>query len=243
MTGIAGTLNVSPDADAMARAAADWFAKTLEAREGPLRVALSGGNTPRRFYTLLGNPEHRNRIPWSRVDFYFGDERFVPHDSADSNFHTVRETLMATARIDPRRVHAIPTTGTPDESARAYEAELKQAYGSSTLDPARPLFDVTLLGLGSDGHTASLLPGQPVLGERRHWVAAVSRGRPEARITLTFPALDSSSVVAFLVAGADKAAALARARAGDAAIPAGRLRALGEVVWFADKEAAGRSSP
>jgi 6-phosphogluconolactonase len=241
MSGIAGTMNVSPDAGAMARAAADWFAQTLAACEGPLRVALTGGNTPRLFYTLLGAAAYRKRVPWNRIDFYFGDERFVPHDSPDSNFHMVRETLMAAAPVDPLRMHPMPVTGTSDECARAYEAELQRAYGATALDPAKPLFDVTLLGLGDDGHIASLIPGQPVLNERAHWVAAVAHGRPEPRLTLTYPVLESSARIAFLVAGAAKANALARARAGDADLPAGRLRPNGELVWFSDRAAAGRS--
>ena len=241
MTGIAGRLNVSPDAEAMARAAADWFAQTLVARAGALRVSLTGGNTPRRFYTLLGAAEYRGRIPWHRIEFYFGDERFVPHDDPASNFRMVRESLMASASLDPRRVHPIPTAGNAGDCAGAYEAELKQAYGASALDVARPLFDVMLLGLGDNGHIASLMPGQPVLEERARWVAAVPHGAPQPRITLTYPALESSAAIAFLVTGAEKATALERGRAGDTSIPAGRLRPQGRVFWFADRAAAERS--
>src|SRR6516162_8787122 len=104
--------------------------------------------------------------------------------------------------------------------------------------PARPLFDVTLLGLGVDGHTASLLPGEPVLEERQRWVAAVSHGRPEARITMTYPAIDSSRRVAFLVTGRRKAPILREIRAGDRAAPASRVRPVGELIWFVDQAAA-----
>jgi 6-phosphogluconolactonase len=233
----AGTLSVSADAGAMAHAAAEWFTGTLNARAGALRVALTGGSTPKGFYKLLGSASFRERVPWDRIDFYFGDERFVPHDHPDSNYRMVRETL--TAPIAPSRMHPIPADGTPQSAADRYEAELKQAYGGDALDPARPLFDIVLLGLGGDGHTASLLPGQPVLAERTRWVAAVPHGRPEPRITLTYSALESSRAIAFLVAGAEKANALSRARAGDPALPAGRLAPLGTVMWFADAAAAG----
>ena len=117
---------------------------------------------------------------------------------------------------------------------------LQEAYGAVTLDPGRPLFDVTLLGLGSDGHTASLLPGEPVLEERWRWVAVVSHGRSETRITMTYPVIESSRRVAFLVAGSEKAAILREIRSGDSQAPAARLRPRGELLWFVDRAAAGR---
>jgi 6-phosphogluconolactonase len=116
---------------------------------------------------------------------------------------------------------------------------LQTAYGAAVLDPARPLFDITLLGMGPDGHTASLLPGEPVLEERKRWVAAVSHGRPEVRITMTYPAIDSSRQVAFLVAGKEKAAMFKAIRAGASDVPAARVRPVGELVWFVDRAAAG----
>jgi 6-phosphogluconolactonase len=116
---------------------------------------------------------------------------------------------------------------------------LQQAYGGATLDPHRPLFDVTLLGLGPDGHTASLLPGEPVLSERKRWVAAVAHGRPEVRITMTYPVLESSRRVAFLVAGEEKAAIFSAIRKGGSQVPAARIRPVGELFWFVDRAAAG----
>ena len=120
-----------------------------------------------------------------------------------------------------------------------YEQTLQQAYGAATLDPQRPLFDITLLGLGADGHTASLLPGEPVLDERKRWVAAVAHGRPEVRITMTYPAIESSRRAAFLVAGEEKAAIFGAIRAGGSRVPAARVRPVGELVWFVDRAAAG----
>jgi 6-phosphogluconolactonase len=116
---------------------------------------------------------------------------------------------------------------------------LQDAYGAATLDPQRPLFDITLLGLGPDGHTASLLPGEPVLDECERWVAAVSHGRPEVRITLTYPAIESSRRVAFLVAGEEKAEIFGAIRAGNSRVPAARVHPVGELFWFVDQAAAG----
>jgi 6-phosphogluconolactonase len=106
------------------------------------------------------------------------------------------------------------------------------------LDPARPFFDITLLGLGTDGHTASLLPGEPVLGESKRWVAAVAHGRPETRITMTYPVIDSSRRVAFLVAGREKAAIFKAIRAGGSQVPAARVNPVGDLIWFVDRAAA-----
>src|SRR5205823_568389 len=127
--------------------------------------------------------------------------------------------------------------GTPADAAAAYERVLKSYYGSESLDPARPLFEIQILGLGPDGHTASLIPGTSVLDERRRWVAEVIGGRPEPRITLTYPVLESSRHTAFLVAGADKREALSRALAGDRALPAARIQPVGELIWLVDEAA------
>jgi 6-phosphogluconolactonase len=141
--------------------------------------------------------------------------------------------------VPPENIHPVPTDGTPEDAARRYEETLQQAYGATTLDPQRPLFDVTLLGLGPDGHTASLLPGAAVLHERERWVAAVSHGRPEVRITMTYPAIDSSRRVAFLVAGEEKAAIFNAIRTSDSQVPAAQVRPVGELLWFVDQAAAG----
>ncbi len=231
----AGELIVADDAQALTARAADFISDRMMASKGTFRLALSGGSTPRALYTLLGA---NHDLPWSRIELFWGDERFVAHDSPDSNFRMVRETLLASG-AKPKAIHPIPTDGTPQDAATRYEALLQSEYGATSLTRERPLFDLNLLGLGEDGHTASLLPGEPVLDESRAWAAAVLHGRDEPRITLTYPALESSAVVMFLVSGVGKADALRRARAGDAALPAGRLRPRGSLVWFADRAAAG----
>ena len=117
-----------------------------------------------------------------------------------------REAMLAKVPVPPENIFPIPTNGEPEEAARRYERTLQEAYGAPTLDPSRPFFDIVLLGMGPDGHTASLLPGDKLLEERRRWVAAVAHGRPEVRITMTYPVIESSRHVAFLVEGAAKAA-------------------------------------
>ena len=236
-----GRLEILPDAQTLARHVAEWMTQAALAASRPFRVSLSGGSTPKTLYSLLAADDFRNRFPWERVSWYWGDERFVPYDHPDSNYRMTREAMLAKAPVPPENVHPVPADGTPEEAARRYERTLREAYGAATLDPARPLFDITLLGLGADGHTASLLPGQPVLEERTRWVMAVSHGRPEVRITMTYPAIDSSRFVAFLVAGREKAAILNTIRGGDSALPAARVRPVGDLIWFVDKAAAGQA--
>jgi 6-phosphogluconolactonase len=235
---IAGREQIADDQQTLARLAADWLVETLNSLPGELRIALSGGSTPKELYRLLASDPYRDRMPWRRLSLFWGDERFVPHDSPQSNYRMVQQTLLRNAPISPARVHPMPVDGTPAQAALAYEAELKGVYGADRLDDSRPLFDVTLLGLGTDGHTCSLLPGQPVLEERQHWVAAVMSGREEPRVTLTYPAIESSRVIAFMVSGADKAQAVKAVRSGNFDLPAARIRARGDVVWFLDKAAA-----
>lgn len=214
--------------------AADWIAGVIATHDGPFRLALAGGNTPRLLYGELS----LRTIDWRKVQFYWIDERLVPPDSADSNLRMARETLLYHIAVDPEQIHPMPTEGDPDAAARAYEAELQQGYGAARLDPERPLFDLTLIGLGGDGHICSLLPGSAVLDERSRWVAPVTEGRPQARLTLTYPAVESSRLTVFLVTGTDKAEAVQRVRQGDRSLPGGRLHPQGETVWLLDTGAA-----
>ena len=234
-----GRVEVFADPPSLARHAAEWMTDLALAAPGPFRVSLSGGSTPKALYALLASDAFVGRFPWPRVHWYWGDERFVPYDHPDSNFRMTREAMLAKAPIPSENINPVPTDGDPDAAAARYERTLQTAYGAAVLDPARPLFDVTLLGLGTDGHTASLLPGEPVLDERRCWVAAVSHGRPEVRVTMTYPAIESSRQVAFLVAGNDKAQIVAAIRGGDSQVPAARVRPVGDLVWFLDQAAAG----
>ena len=234
-----GRMEVLENPRAVSRRAAEWLTAAALAGSDPFRVSLSGGSTPEAVYSWLVADGFRERFPWQRVHWYLGDERFVPWDHPDSNYRMIRRAMLSRAPAPAANIHPMPVAGTPDEAALSYERTLQTAYGATTLDPARPLFEVSLLGLGADGHTASLLPGEPVLEERRRWVVAVPHGRPEVRLTLTYPALESSRRAAFLVAGAAKAPILAAIRAGGSDVPAARLEPLGALYWFVDRAAAG----
>jgi len=234
LNAIAGSIEVVKEAGALADRAAQIIAERLRTARYPYRIVLSGGSTPRAAYQLLAARD----IDWDCAELFFSDERFVPPDHPDSNYRMVRESLLAAGRVNPRKLLAIPTDGTPQSAAARYDEILRQQYGAGTLEGGIPLFHLTLLGLGDDGHTASLLPGQPVLEERARWAAAVPQGRSEPRITLTYPALESSELILFLVSGAGKRDALDKARRGIG--PAGALVPEGEVLWLADAAAAGQ---
>ncbi|ODR97747.1 hypothetical protein AUC69_10830 [Methyloceanibacter superfactus] len=236
-----GTLRVYENATALAEAGAEYVCDLAGGRSGRTIIALSGGNTPKPLYERLGAEPIKTRMPWDRIDWVLGDERFVPPSDPASNFGMARAAFLGHVPVPPASVHPVDTDGvTLDEAAIRYEAMLKRLYGADTLEAGRPLLDLTLLGLGEDGHTASLLPGEPVLQERTRWVAPVPRGRVEERITLTYPALNASTVITFLVAGEGKRAILDKILSGDTDFPASHIRPQGEVIWFTDRAAAGR---
>src|SRR6516162_9929454 len=237
MSQLPASLEAAKNPEALAHRAARWITDLAAASRDRFALCLSGGSTPRRLYQLLAESPYRDALPWDRIHWFWGDERFVPWDHADSNYGMARAALLERVPVPPGNIHGIATTGTPADAAAAYERVLKSYYGSESLDPARLLFDVQILGLGPDGHTASLIPGTSVLEERHRWVAEVIGGRPEPRITLTYPALESSRHTAFLVAGADKREALSRTLNRDQALPAARLRPVGDLTWFVDKAA------
>jgi 6-phosphogluconolactonase len=233
-------LVVLDDAPAVAHHTAAWLLKKLRAvDERAMAIGLSGGSTPRTLYALLVQPDYRNALPWQRIHWFWSDERFVPPTDERSNYNMARELFLEAAPIPRDNIHPIPTTSnTPVAAAQAYEETLMRFYGARGLTPDRPLFDVILLGLGEDGHMASLFPGSPALKERSHWVAGVPDGKPEARITLTYPALESSRDVVFLVTGAAKRTILETILGGASDLPAARLRPVGRVHWFVDRAAA-----
>jgi 6-phosphogluconolactonase len=240
MTTVAMTeIRTFESAEALAQNVAEWLCALAQASNRDFSVCLSGGSTPRRLYERLATPAIASRFPWSRVHWFWGDERFVPHDDPDSNYRMARDALLSRVPIPLGSIHPIPTEGlSPERAAAAYEATLMRFHGTDVLAPDRPLFDVTLLGIGDNGHTASLFPGQPALHETRRWAVAVFGADPEPRITLTYPPLNSSRDVAFLATGARKRDVVARARAGDRAIPAALVRPTGRLHWFTDRAAA-----
>jgi 6-phosphogluconolactonase len=234
-------VSVLPDADALAGFAADWLLARVREDRDPVSVCLSGGSTPLRLYKRLAGEPYRSRFPWTRVHWFWGDERHVPPGDPRSNAGAARRALLDGVPIPPGHIHPIPTLAPdPGTDARAYEAALKAFHGADRLDPDRPLFTAVLLGLGDDGHVASLFPGDPALNEGHRWAVPVPRsGQPFVpRITLTLPALCSSAATAFLVSGEGKRERLARVLAG-ADVPATRVRSGGELRWIVDRTAAG----
>jgi 6-phosphogluconolactonase len=231
--------HIFENGEPLARHAAEWLCALANASDRTFTVCLSGGSTPRRLYEYLADPIFTSRFPWSRAHWFWGDERFVPHDHLDSNYRMARETFLSHVPVPAENIHAIPTEGlSPAQSAATYETTLKCFYGADTLTSTRPLFDVTLLGIGEDGHTASLFPDQPALKEMRRWAVAVVGAKAEPRITLTYPVLDSSRDAAFLAMGENKRNIVTRAQHGDRTIPAAVIRPVGRLHWFTDRAAA-----
>lgn len=236
-------LRVLGDGAELARAAAEEFARrageAIRAR-GRFSVALSGGSTPRRLFALLADPAEpfRDRIDWRAVHLFWGDERHVPPDHPESNFRMVRETLLDRVEIPAANVHRMH--GEEPDAARAaalYEDELRSFFG------AMPRFDLVLLGLGADAHTASLFPGTAAVREREHWVAAPWIEKLGTfRITLTPAVFDRAAAVIFLVQGDEKAGALRAVLTGNRdpdCVPAQAVHPLdGEILWLVDRAAA-----
>ena len=241
-------LRTVADAEEVARAAADELvgaAARALAERGRFTVALSGGATPRRLLELLADAgaPFRARLPWDRTHVFFGDERHVPPDHRDSNYRMAHDALLA--HVPVASVHRMRGEE-PDAAAAAasYEAELQRFFGLSADDPP-PRLDLVLLGLGADGHTASLFPGSAALEERRRWVVAPFVDALQAwRITLTLPVLVRAREALVLVSGAAKAHALAdvfTSGHGLAPSPAARVRAeTGASLWIVDRDAARR---
>ena len=228
---------VCPEAAQVAETAAAWIAGMLAATPGRLAVSLAGGSTPKLLYERLALSPHRDTLPWDRVHWFWGDERFVPPEDGRSNQAMVRAAMLDGVPVPPANVHPVPTVGlSPEEAARQYDAALREFHAEH---PGRPLFDLVLLGLGTNGHTASLFPGEPVLRERTAWAAAVTPPGEPTRITLTWPPLESCRHAAFLVTGAEKRAVVARVRAEDTSLPAAHYRPEGELHWWMDEAAAG----
>jgi len=230
------------DPGAMAKAAAERVIARIAENPGRVAVCLTGGSSPKKLFQLLATDAWRSRIPWQRVHWFIGDERFVPADDPLNNMGVARASFLD--RCAPAaNVHPIPTStadpADPDRSATLYEQELKSFYGADALDPARPLFDLVLMGVGPDGHTASLFPGYPTLDEVRRWVVGVPKANVEPfvpRVTLTLPTLASCREMLFEVAGAGKRAILTRVLAGEN-LPANRAQSTGETVWLVDQAA------
>ncbi|HEX4954719.1 MAG TPA: 6-phosphogluconolactonase [Thermoanaerobaculia bacterium] len=212
-----GEVEVFPTREALLAAAAERFAAAAGAAiaaRGRFVVALAGGATPEGLYARLAAEPHASRIDWSRVHVFWGDERAVLPGDGASNYRMAREALLDRVPLRPEQIHRIRGEAEPAVAAAAYERELREAFATPT-GPPRTMpgarFDLVLLGLGQDGHTASLFPGAEALHERELWVRAErAPAAPPWRITLTPMVVNAAAEVVFLVAGRDKAAALRR---------------------------------
>jgi 6-phosphogluconolactonase len=210
-------------------------------RDDRAAVCLTGGSSPLGLYRLLAQHPWREQVPWDRVHWFMGDDRFVPESDKLSNMGAARRAFLDDAPAPLQNIHPIATdTNYPEEAARLYEDELKTFYGADYLDPVQPLFDLVLMGLGPDGHTASLFPHSPTLEEKHRWVLGVAKAGMEPfvpRVTLTFPALAATREMLFLIDRADKRSILKRVLAGED-LPAHRAYADGDLVWLAIQAAA-----
>jgi 6-phosphogluconolactonase len=229
----------APDAAALARTAADHVLARIVANGARVAICLAGGSSPKQLFELLATDAYRSQIPWNRVHWFIGDERFVRADDPLNNMAMARRTFLD--RCAPAaNVHPIATEGVDaGAAARRYQSELQSYYGADRLDPARPLFDLVLLGVGPDGHTASLFPGYPAAEETSRWVVDVPEAHVEPfvpRITLTLPTLGSCREMLFEASGAGKRAILTRVFDGED-LPAARARSEGETVWLVDQAA------
>ena|SRR2546427_5936721 len=237
------SVTICVDADALAQGAAqlvvDGANEAVEAR-GRFMLCLAGGETPRATYARLARPPLSERIPWDRTWIFFGDERAVPPDDAESNYRMAHEALLSRVPLAPARVFRMRGEDADAEAAAAaYASTLAEAFG--TRRGELPRFDLVLLGLGVDGHTASLFPSSPVLREVFRPVAAVHVGaaRIPQRLTLTFPVLNAAARVVFLVTGAEKAKILRKVLDESATLPATMVRPTGgELIWLVDRAAA-----
>jgi 6-phosphogluconolactonase len=237
-------LRVFPDPAALARAGVEEFvSRAGEAlgRTGRFTVALSGGRTPKALYSLLAG--RTPALPWEKIHFFFGDERCVPHDHPDSNYRMVREALFDPARIPAENIHAVQTElGGPTEVAADYEGAIRAFFRARA--GSFPSLDLVFLGMGKDGHTASLFPGTPGLLEKERFVVpALVKALNSYRVTLTYPLLNAAAHVVFLVEGDDKAETLRAVFSKDGSFPVQGIKpTAGDVLWLLD-EAAARALP
>ncbi|MBI5191246.1 MAG: 6-phosphogluconolactonase [Nitrospirae bacterium] len=232
-------IHVLPDLEAASHQAALTFVELARERigkSGRFTVALSGGTTPMRLYALLASEEYARLVDWESVLFYWADERCVPPESQDSNFGNAYRAMLSKLPVPHAGIHWIFGEAVPDEAARLYDDELRQGFGGM------PVFDLVLLGMGEDGHTASLFPGSDALAETERY--AVSVDREPGRVTLTLPVINAARNVVFLVSGAGKADVVARILGGGPdrqAYPAGLVQpADGRLVWLLDTGAASK---
>ena len=236
------TRRVFADTTALYAAAAEGFASLARdaiAARGRCHVAMAGGGTPQPLYQRLARPPFRDTLDWSRIDVWFGDERCVPPDSDRSNYHMVDQALLQNVAIPTANVHRMRGELPPPDAAADYADALRGVFGGRRI----PRMDLILLGVGGDGHTASLFPKTPALRERDRWVCAqFVEAQQEWRLTLTYPLLDAAAALWVLAHGADKAAIVARVLDGPSLPSDLPIQAVapvdGELQWWLDRASA-----
>ncbi len=230
-------LHIYKSAEETITALANWITsliqKTLEVKD-KFTIALSGGETPKKLYQTLASDVYREKINWSRLHIFWGDERFVSFTDERNNAKMAYDNLLSKINIPSDQVHKIWTDVTPEESAKQYENILHKYF-----DEKQTTFDLVLLGMGDDGHTLSLFPGNKILNDNNSWVSAVSSKEKGERITLMPSVVNRSSTIAFLVTGESKAKNLKQVlESHQQAYPAQHIQpANGELYWFVDEEA------
>lgn len=233
-------IRVYLDREALSLAAAELFATAAQSAvrdTGRFAVALAGGDTPRRTYEILAHEPFRNRVPWEKTHVFWGDERCVPAADPRNNARMAGQALLDQVSVPDGQVHPMVCGQAPQDAAKEYEALLRSCFPGDL-----PRFDLILLGLGENGHTASLFPQTPVLDERRRWVADVLLAdEGMCRLSLTVPVINQASRVVFLVSGANKASILREVLEGSPdphRVPACLIRPVGQLVWLVDRDAA-----
>lgn len=244
------SIEVLPGPDELARRAADLFALAAQeaaAARGRFAAALSGGETPRAFYRLLARQQFAQKIPWRRVQLYWGDERCVPPDDPRSNYGMARDAFIRHVPVPAENVHRLRGEDEPAAAALGGEEELRSLAALERPRSELPVFDLVVLGLGADGHTASLFPHAEALHEEERLVVATQAPDGEARLTVTVPVIDAARHVWFLVSGARKAGIVAEVLEGlraPEAVPAQAVAPVhGRLVWLLDEAAASQLSP
>ncbi len=242
MSGGLPQVRVFHDLEALSRGAADLFLSIANAAasRGRFAVALSGGSTPRRFYSLFGSVPYRENIDWKKAHVFWADERCVPADHDESNFKLAADAFLSRVDLPQEHIHRIRGEDEPERAAREYEKDLRSFFGPGPY----PVFDLIILGVGEDGHTASLFPGAPALREKKRLAVPVYPAPPQklSRITLTLPVLNHALQVLFLASGRAKAAVVheiiedknPRQRPAGLVLPV-----RGAVTWMVDRDAAG----
>lgn len=237
-----GTVQVYPDSEMLAQAAAATFGEVAsQATSGPVFIALSGGSTPKRMGELLASPLYSENLPWNMIEVFWGDERWVPEESDESNSGVARRTFLDHVPAEPGRIHPFPThLADPQMAAEMYATQIRTVFGETDVVPR---FDLVFLGMGDDGHTASLFPGTDAIHETEKLVVAHFVPKLDAtRLTLTPPVLNAAKRVVFLVGGSGKAEMLAKVLDGPVDVdefPSQVVRPNdGELIWLVDEAAA-----